>query len=158
MKETIARQAPLDTNMQTERSRGRRERRHVAVYEPSAAVVNQGWKKLHRVLYVVRSGWRENAFYRRQSYYITSREDTAIGFAQGIRGHWSIENRLHWVKDAQMREDTSPAVKSRRAAANLSLFRNVALTCYRHAGYASLKGATACFANKVKELLQLLRT
>lgn len=157
MKEAITDQAPLDTNLQTERSRGRRERRYVAVYEPSKAV-DPAWKKLRRMVYVVRSGWRrEGGPYRRESYYITSRLDTAAGFGRGIRGHWSIENRLHWVKDAQMTEDTS-GIKSKRAAANLSLLKSLALTRYRHAGYGSLKTATACFANKVKELLLLLRT
>jgi predicted transposase YbfD/YdcC len=29
-------------------------------------------------------------------------------FAQGIREHWGIENRLHWVKDVIFGEDAAP--------------------------------------------------
>ena len=42
------------------------------------------------------------------------------------RGHWSIENSLHWVLDVTFREDYS-RVRNRTAARNLALLRKIAL-------------------------------
>ncbi|NJR39895.1 MAG: transposase [Leptolyngbyaceae cyanobacterium CSU_1_4] len=41
-------------------------------------------------------------------FYLSSLRLDAAGFAQPIRGHWQIENRLHWVKDGVLKEDESP--------------------------------------------------
>ena len=128
----------------------------MAVYAAPARV-DPAWVGLRYVVFVERSGTRAEGAYRRQSYYITSVEASAAVFAAGIRGHWLIENRLHWQKDVSMQEDTS-GIRSKQAAANVSLLKSLALTLYRRQGYGSLKTATACFANKVKELLQLMRT
>ncbi|MBD2604039.1 transposase [Scytonema hofmannii FACHB-248] len=51
---------------------------------------------------------------------------SAVDFAQGIRGHWGIENRLHWVKDVVFNEDVS-TIHMGNAPANLSVMRTIAL-------------------------------
>lgn len=68
-----------------------------------------------------------------------------------------IENRLHYVTDVGANEDGS-GIRSKAAAATLSLLKSLALTLYRKQGYQSLKEATTSFANKVKELLKIMRT
>jgi predicted transposase YbfD/YdcC len=47
---------------------------------------------------------------------------TASEFADGIRGHWGIENRLHWVKDVVFKEDSS-RIRTGNAPANFSIVR-----------------------------------
>ena len=42
------------------------------------------------------------------------------------RGHWTIENNLHWMLDVTFKEDASRARKE-YAAENLSLVRKLAL-------------------------------
>lgn len=166
---------PIDTFTQTERSRGRSMAWYVAVYEcvspadaasadaasadaASTAVprVDPAWQA-RQMVYVVRSGTREDRPYQRDSYYLTSRCDTAAGFAAGIRAHWGVENGLHWVKDALMNEDRS-RIRSMKAATALSLLKGAVLTRYRRAGYTSIKTATVQFANKIDALYRLLRT
>lgn len=47
-------------------------------------------------------------------------------FARAARGHWSIENKVHWVLDVQMREDQSRA-RAGYATENLATLRRLAL-------------------------------
>jgi predicted transposase YbfD/YdcC len=58
-------------------------------------------------------------------YYITSL-DKVGDFARGVRGHWSIENGLHWVLDIAFREDES-RVRKEHGAENMAVLRHIAL-------------------------------
>jgi predicted transposase YbfD/YdcC len=40
-------------------------------------------------------------------YYISNAAMSAEEFYRHIRGHWSIENKLHWSLDMVFREDAS---------------------------------------------------
>ncbi len=59
-------------------------------------------------------------------YYLSSLTVDAVRFAEAVRGHWSIENSLHWILDVVFREDDS-RVRVGHAAENLALIRRVAL-------------------------------
>jgi predicted transposase YbfD/YdcC len=59
-------------------------------------------------------------------YYLSSLPLDAPGFARAVRGHWGVENKLHWVLDVQMREDQSRA-RAGNAAENLATLRRLAL-------------------------------
>ena len=60
-------------------------------------------------------------------YYLFSHLDvTAELIAGHIRGHWSVENQLHWILDVQFNEDQS-RVRRGHAAENLSRVRRLAL-------------------------------
>jgi predicted transposase YbfD/YdcC len=50
---------------------------------------------------------------------------TAVQFAECKRGHWSVENSLHWVLDMVFREDESRA-RADNSAENLNVFRQMA--------------------------------
>ena len=47
-----------------------------------------------------------------------------------IRGHWGIENSLHWVLDIAFREDDS-RVRKDNAPENLAVMRHIALNLLR---------------------------
>lgn len=57
-------------------------------------------------------------------YFISSKALSVELFAQAVRGHWSIENRLHWVLDVVFREDESRA-RAKNLAANLATLRHI---------------------------------
>jgi len=58
-------------------------------------------------------------------YYIASRPLTAKCAARATRGHWAIENRLHWVLDVDFREDQSRLRKG-HGAVNMAIVRHFA--------------------------------
>lgn len=63
-------------------------------------------------------------------YYISSRLMTAEAFAEAVRGHWGIENRLHWMLDVNFGEDTA-TVRKDFAADNLSRLKKIVLNVLR---------------------------
>ena len=65
-------------------------------------------------------------------YYFSSRAASAKKFAEWIRGHWSIENPLHWVLDVIFREDAAQA-KTGFIAENMAFFRRLSMNVIRTA-------------------------
>lgn len=60
-------------------------------------------------------------------YFITSAKDEDVAtIAQSIRGHWGIENSLHWVLDVAFNEDQS-RIRLGHAAENMNTIRKIAL-------------------------------
>ena len=71
-------------------------------------------------------------------YFIGSREASARAYAEAFRGHWGIENNLHWQLDITFGEDNS-RVQRRHGAENLALLRRMALGLLkRHPEKASI--------------------
>lgn len=60
-------------------------------------------------------------------YYINSFASDAKRFAHAVRGHWGIENSLHWVMDVTFREDASKIHKD-HGGENVSWLRRLAIT------------------------------
>lgn len=74
------------------------------------------------------------------SYYVTSLKPGQAGaarLAQLIRGHWEIENRLHWVRDVTFDEDRSQ-LRTANAPRVLATLRNLAIGALRHAGTTNI--------------------
>lgn len=69
-----------------------------------------------------------------QRYYISSLPGATDADAQRLNGiirtHWEIENRVHWVLDVAMAEDTNRTRKG-ESAQNLALVRKLALNLLR---------------------------
>lgn len=73
-------------------------------------------------------------------YFIVSDYLSGERFAKAVRGHWGIENSLHWVLDVTFDEDQS-RVRDRHLANNLSWLRRFAISMLKqHPSKDSIKG------------------
>jgi predicted transposase YbfD/YdcC len=139
---------------EVKRTRGRNERRFVSLFA-SNELIPQGWPSLNRIIHVERIFSSKKGYHHTHSYYASSLlSDDAQLFACGIRGHWKIENNLHWVKDVVLKEDITR--HRGLAARNMSILRNIAINVFRKNEYSSIKHATLFFASNVKELLEII--
>jgi predicted transposase YbfD/YdcC len=63
-------------------------------------------------------------------YYISSAPLTAQAAADAVRGHWGIENRLHWVLDVVFRDDQA-RLRTGHGAKNMAVVRHFAINLVR---------------------------
>ena len=120
-----------DGHEEVEDGHGRREERYVTVvYDPSG--LPPDWPEVSAVVPVNRE--REVGGERActSHYYLTSYAGTAAEVAGFVRGHWDIENGLHWVLDVVFHEDRS-RVKHEHAGSNLAMIRRVAASLLNRA-------------------------
>ncbi len=89
-------------------------------------------------------------------YGVTSRPGTRRTAAQTLlsllRGHWTVENRLHWVRDVTFDEDRSQ-VRKRNGPQVMATLRNLAISVLRLAGARSIaKAVRWCDRNHQRAL------
>jgi predicted transposase YbfD/YdcC len=72
-----------------------------------------------------------------------------------IRGHWGIEDRLHWVRDMDFDEDRSQA-RTESGPRIMASLRNLVITILRLAGAASIAAALRYHARRPCRPLQTI--
>jgi predicted transposase YbfD/YdcC len=65
-------------------------------------------------------------------YFVSSLQATPLEMLRAIRGHWSIENGLHWILDIAFREDEC-RVRKDHAATNFAVLRHIAVNLLNRA-------------------------
>jgi predicted transposase YbfD/YdcC len=114
---------------------GREEQRTVQVLPAHSALsAAQGavWLGVLTIVMVTRVVWCEatGAESIEVSYFLSSLPPNARRIGTAIRGHWSIENGLHWVLDVVFREDAR-RLYDRTAAENVAFLNRLALSLLR---------------------------
>ena len=118
----------LDEHQTVERGHGRQETRTCAIFAAPGSVDPEGlWRDLNAVgMAITESVYSHGRCCSEVRYYILSVLLSAKEFAGAVRGHWGIENNLHWQLDVSFREDGC-RVRTDHAPANLSVIRRFAL-------------------------------
>ncbi|MFI5105922.1 MAG: ISAs1 family transposase, partial [Terriglobales bacterium] len=115
------------THTTREEGHGRQEERSCVVVEHVKGIRDRKlWAKLTTVGMCRRTRTVNGQTSEEVWYFIGSRRMAARSYAQALRGHWGIENQLHWQLDVSFHEDES-RIENRHGAANFALFRKLAL-------------------------------
>jgi predicted transposase YbfD/YdcC len=116
------------------------------------------WPQVQQVCCVERRVTRKGVTREETAYAITSlspKKADALRLLQVWRGHWGIENRLHYVRDVTMKEDASQ-VRSGSVPEVMAALRNVVLGLLRQAGATNIAAALRHYSYKPMEALTLL--
>jgi predicted transposase YbfD/YdcC len=127
--------SPQQTYTTGDRDHGRQEHRTVRVL-PAADYLSASqlaaWLGLVTLVMVIRvvTCQATGVTTTEVSYYISSLRPNARRIGKAIRGHWRIENGLHWVLDVVFREDAR-RLYDRTAAENTAFLNRLALSLLR---------------------------
>ncbi|WP_419738547.1 ISAs1 family transposase [Ruegeria sp.] len=132
----------IDEYISVEGDHGRVEERSYRVYDvPNYLVDTHQWPHLGAFVHVVSRRTAGDTTKQSERVYLLSKCFTAQAAATLIRGHWEIENSLHWSLDVVMNDDHHRARKD-NAPANFAALRRIAL--------GIIKTNTAKGSNRVK--------
>ena len=85
-----------------------------------------GWCNLRTIVKVVTERRANGETTREVRYFISSLDGDAQRMLNAVRGHWGIENSLHWVLDIAFNEDHHRLRKD-NGPANFAVLRHIAL-------------------------------
>ena len=115
-----------------ETGHGREENRYYAVCPlPDDLPDAERWVGLKAIGIAISDTIRDGKNHCHVRYYILSRRLSARAFAAAVRGHWLIENLLHWQLDVTFQEDLC-RVRMGHADANCSILRRTALSLLKN--------------------------
>jgi hypothetical protein len=145
----------VDGFRKTSLSGGCLETRDVSVYKDISGISEErvALKRPVRVERNVLTGKAED--YETACYTGDLRSGRAAVFAEHVRSRWGMENRLHRVKDAIMKEDISKTAKG-MAAENISIIRNISINLFGSNGLVSVKYAMELCNSNFMELPGLI--
>jgi predicted transposase YbfD/YdcC len=110
----------------SEKGHGRIERREYKLETRIPWLLDKSkWEGLNGIGCVERCVEEKGVVRQERRYFITSLTDMRK-FAESVRGHWSIENQLHWRLDVLFGEDNARARKD-NSPLNLNILRKIAL-------------------------------
>lgn len=112
-----------------EKGHGRVEQRYYyhAPLPDSLQPFAKQWQGLATIGQAISITWRDGKEVSDVRYYISSLSLGVKRFAQAVRGHWGIENSLHWVLDVTMHEDQS-RIRKDHGPENFALLRRLAVS------------------------------
>jgi predicted transposase YbfD/YdcC len=125
-----------------EKSHGRNEERDyvIAPIPEDMLAFKSEWKGLRTIGRVIAKVERDGKTSEEVRYFIASLPSKVKQFAGAVRGHWGIENGLHWVLDVVFGEDAS-AIHVGHAPENFGFLRRFVVSLLkRDTSKGSLRG------------------
>jgi predicted transposase YbfD/YdcC len=86
---------------------------------------------------------------------LSAREAAPEHLAAYVRGHWAIENKVHWVRDVTFREDISQ-VRTGSRPRIMATLRNLAIGLIRQAGHTKIAATIRRIRNDPRLLMTIL--
>ena len=115
-----------------ERGHGRDEARSYYVCAaPEDLPDRDRWAKLKAIGLTINDTLRSGRPCLEMRFYISNKKLSGRRFAKAVRGHWGIENKLHWQLDVTFGEDQS-RIRRGHADANFSILRRTALSLLKN--------------------------
>jgi predicted transposase YbfD/YdcC len=143
----------------TVRAHGRMEQRSVKIVTVATGIVFPHARQAIQITRKTRrldaTTWSTEVVYAVTS--LTTEQATAPELATWIRGHWAIENRLHWVRDVTYDEDRSQ-IRTQTGPRAMASLRNLALSILRINGTTNIAQALRHHAWDPLRPTQLLLT
>ena len=146
----------MDTVTTLDKGHGRRERRTLK----ATTALNEylDWPSVAQVGQVESEVVKDGKTTHETRYFITSVSRAVADAAQLLkwaRGHWSIENRSHYVRDVTMSEDSS-RIRKRSGPQVMAALRNATIGFLRTMGQANIAESLRRNAYQVGELFARL--
>lgn len=152
---------PLACYVQAEtidRRRGRTEVRRIKVSTEMNTYLAPSWPYVAQVAQLTRTVTQADKTTTEIVYLITTLSPAKASpgrLLDLVRGHWSIENRLHYVRDVSFGEDRS-RLRTGTAPQILAAFRNLTITLIHRSGSSQIAATRRHFASCPHEALALL--
>jgi predicted transposase YbfD/YdcC len=116
----------VPTHRSRSKGHGRTEQRVVRALRLPERFAPDGWRDAKTAVMIDRTRHISGKTKTERHYYIASLEPDVEKLARSIRGHWAIENNLHWMLDVAFGED-SRRIRDERSAENHALICRIAL-------------------------------
>ncbi len=129
---------PEETDYQVNKGHGRIEKRRVSICKAKGNYPD--WPALNTIIRVECERQTKYKLENSIRYYISNLSDSAIKFAERIRGYWGVENKVHYVRDVTQGEDKS-RIRTKPLPQFMAIARNLALNLYRDAGFNNMAQA-----------------
>jgi predicted transposase YbfD/YdcC len=139
------------------RGHGRVEKRAIKVVAVSTGILFphalQAIQITRKTRKLTSKKWRTEVLYAVTS--LTAAQATDAELAACIRSHWSVENRLHWVRDVTFDEDRSQ-IRTGNGPRAMASLRNLAISLIRLAGASNIAQALRHHASDPLRPVELL--
>lgn len=123
---------PARFRQTTAKGHGREEARYYHICPvPEDLPDRARWAGLKAIGVAISNTQRDGQDCSEVRYYILSKYVSARRFAEAVREHWGIENRLHWQLDVTFGEDQC-RIRHGHADANFSILRRTALSLLKN--------------------------
>lgn len=154
--------AVIKTNTTMDHWKGRRERREVRVSSDTQLLSYLKWPGLTHVWLMKKTVTEKGKTTIEESVGIAGlpgdilrERDDALAIAEYIRGHWSIENRLHRQRDVQFSEDKG-TIRKAHAPQVMAALRNLVTGIFHRGTVRNFKSAMRRFGARPEELFDFL--
>jgi predicted transposase YbfD/YdcC len=142
----------------TDRRRGRVESRLIKVSQELCPYLQTEWPGITRVAQLTRTRTQKGETSVEVVYLITilpPGQDRPHDMLALVRGHWAIENSLHYVRDVTFAEDRS-RICTGHAPQLLAACRNLALTLIHRSGPSHIAASRRSFSYHPRRAFDLL--